>query len=395
MLAARCWRTLLWRTTVIGVTGSVGKTTAKEAIAGILSTHGRTFRSYRNQNGGLSVALNLLRTRPWHRFAVLEIATTRAGEMLRATRIVRPDIRVVLNVKSTHTNRFPALDDIAREKAQFLAGIGRKQVVVLNIDDFRVAKMSEDKPCKVATFGTAGTADLQASSLSSIWPSRLSFEVRRGNESVSVETQLVGEHWMPSALASIAVALECGMNLTAAATALQQVEPFPARMQPVQVPSGAIFLRDDYLSSLDTPRHRRSRFSPTPGRNARSSSCPISWTLRTPRPSNAKGRWDVTAHKPPACLSSSAPPPSMPRPQPLRPVWMWTEFMRSGIVNRQPTISRGNCATVISFCSRERPVITSPDYSSSNSVRFHVGRISVARTCSAISAGNSVFHQAT
>lgn len=252
MLAACCWRTLLWRTTVIGVTGSVGKTTAKEAIASILSTHGRTFKSYRNQNGGLSVALNLLGIRPWHRFAVLEIATTQAGEMLRSVRMARPDIRVVLNVKSTHTNRFPTLADIAREKAQFLAGIGRKQVAVLNADDSRVASMSEGKPCRVATFGMASTADLQGSSCSSIWPRRLSFRVRYGNESVNVETQLVGEHWMPSALASIAVAVECGMNLTDAAAALQQVAPFPARMQPVQVPSGAIFLRDDYLSSLDT-----------------------------------------------------------------------------------------------------------------------------------------------
>lgn len=252
MLAARCWRMLLWRTTVIGVTGSVGKTTAKEAIASILSTHGCTFKSYRNQNGGLSVALNLLRIRPWHRFAVLEIATTQAGEMLRSVRMARPDIRVVLNVKSTHTNCFPTLDDIAREKAEFLSGIRRDQVAVLNIDDSRVAKMSEDKPCKVATFGTTSIADLQASSPSSVWPSRLSFKVRRGNESVNVETRLVGEHWMSSALASIVVAVECGMNLTDAAAALQRVEPFPARMQPVQVPSGAVFLRDDYLSSLDT-----------------------------------------------------------------------------------------------------------------------------------------------
>jgi len=252
VLTARCWRTLLWRTTVIGVTGSVGKTTAKESIAGILSTHGRTFKSYRNQNGGLSVALNVLRIRPWHRYAVLEIATTQAGEMLRATRIARPDIRVVLNVKSTHTNFFLTLDDIAREKAQFLAGIGRKQIAVINVDDSRVAKMSEGKSCGVATFGVASTADLQASLSSSVWPSRLSFKARHGNESANVETQLVGEHWIPSALASIAVAVECGMNLTDAAAALQQVEPFPGRMQPVQVPSGAIFLRDDYLNSLGT-----------------------------------------------------------------------------------------------------------------------------------------------
>lgn len=252
VLAARCWRTLLFRTTVIGVTGSVGKTTAKESIAGILSTHGHTFRSYRNQNGGLSVALNLLRIRPWHRFAVLEIATTRTGEMLRSVRMAQPDIRVVLNVKHTHTDCFPTLDDIAREKGQFLTGIGSNQVAVLNADDFNVAKMSQGKPSRVITFGTTSAADLQASSLSSIWPGRLRFEVRHGNESVSVETQLVGEHWLLSALAAIAAAIECGISLSSAAEAFRTVEPFPARMQPVQVPSGAIFLRDAYLSSLDT-----------------------------------------------------------------------------------------------------------------------------------------------
>jgi UDP-N-acetylmuramoyl-tripeptide--D-alanyl-D-alanine ligase len=95
---ASVWRRLLFRTTVIGITGSLGKTTTKECLADVLASRGKTFRSYHNQNAPVAVALNILRIRPWHRYAVLEIATGSPGMIERGARLARPDVAIVLNV---------------------------------------------------------------------------------------------------------------------------------------------------------------------------------------------------------------------------------------------------------------------------------------------------------
>lgn len=251
-LAAFLWRRLLFRTTFIGVTGSLGKTTAKECLGTILASLYPTYRTRLNQNAPLGVALNILHVWPWHRFAVLEVATGQPGMMRSSARMLRPDVVVVLNLKRTHTTAFRTLAEHASEKELLVRAVRPGGLAVLNADDPRVASLADGKKLRVTTFGMTEGCDMVAARVAGTWPERLSFEVRSGLETLAVRTRLVGVHWTTSALAALATAHALGFRMAGAVEALHAVEPFPGRCQPARVPSGAIFLRDDYNSSIDS-----------------------------------------------------------------------------------------------------------------------------------------------
>lgn len=251
-LVAFVWRRLLFRTTFIAVTGSLGKTTTKELLAAILETRGRTARTWRNQNAGFMVALNVLRVRPWHRFAVLEVAASEPGSMRSPARLVRPDVAVILNVLATHTTAYRDLDEHAAEKAVLLDELRPGGRAILNGDDPRVAAMAGRVPGRVWLVGTSPTFALWADQVSGAWPDRLRLRAHGSDGSCSIATRLVGTHWAPSILAALATAQSVGIGLPEAGQALARVEPFPGRLQAVQVPSGAIVIRDDYNASIDT-----------------------------------------------------------------------------------------------------------------------------------------------
>ena len=142
---------------VIGITGSVGKTTAKEAIAavlGALAPDSAVFKNRANYNGlyGLPIALGELR--PEHRIAVLEMAADHLGEIGRLARIAPPDIAVVTTVEPAHLEAFGSLEAIAREKGDLVAALRPTGLAVLNADDPRVLAMAERTSARVMTFGT-------------------------------------------------------------------------------------------------------------------------------------------------------------------------------------------------------------------------------------------------
>ncbi|MBZ5601914.1 MAG: hypothetical protein LAO79_06380 [Acidobacteriia bacterium] len=246
------WRRLMFRTTFIAITGSVGKTTAKECIAAMLAAHAPIVKTFDTQNGRFFVARAILRVRPGHRFAVIEVATNRPGGLWSEARLVNPDLALILSVAQTHSNNFNSLEEIAQEKARMLDALRPGGTAVLNGDDPRVLAMAKGARKKVRIAGSSPQFDVWADEISSIWPDRLSFRVHCGSESRRVRTRLVGEHWLGTALASLAIALECGVSLEAAATALETAPPYRARLEPVELPSGAIMLRDDFNDELST-----------------------------------------------------------------------------------------------------------------------------------------------
>ena len=253
-ILAFAWRFLLFRTTFIAITGSVGKTTTKECLAAILSAENSCAKTLRNQNDRYGVSRTLLRVRPWHRYAVIEIGTDRPGVIRKSARLVRPHIAIVLAIARTHTNVFQTLDDTAVEKACLIEALPADGLAILNGDDPRVRRMVEICHSNVKMFGRSKDLDLWADEVSSAWPARLSLSVHTGSDRQTVQTNLVGEQWMNSVLAALLVAHSCRVPLTTAAAALEKIQPFAARMQPVQAPTGAIFLRDEYNGSPDTLR---------------------------------------------------------------------------------------------------------------------------------------------
>ncbi len=251
-LAAMVWRPLLFRTTVIAVTGSVGKTTAKEILAAVLSSHGRTMATEGSSNTTLNVAQTILHTRPWHRFLVLEVGTDSPGWIRRSTLIARPNIAVILNVGRTHTVHFPAIEDTAREKGALLSGLNRNGVAILNQDDPHVAAMSNGRGGRIVWFGSRDGADVRAVGAMARWPDYLSVSLHTRDACEKVNTQFVGTHWTTSLLGAAAAALECGVSLQRFAAIVRDVKPTPGRLDPRELPSGAIILRDDYNGALQT-----------------------------------------------------------------------------------------------------------------------------------------------
>ena len=249
---AYVWRRLLRRTTFVAITGSLGKTTAKECVAAALAARFPTSRSRGNQNSGAWLALNVLRVRPWHRYAVLEVAAGVPGRMASAASLVRPDVAVVLSVARTHTSAYPSLAAHAAEKARLLEGLAAGGLAVLNADDEHVAAMRPPAGCAVTWFGAALTADVRGHAVVAAWPERLSVRAEADGGTVTARTQLVGGHWAPVVLAALAVARHAGVPWGVAADALRAVEPFAGRLQPVRLPGGATVLRDDYNAAVDT-----------------------------------------------------------------------------------------------------------------------------------------------
>ena len=249
---ASWWRRLLLRTTFIAVTGSVGKTTTKEFLAEILASKGRTFRTIGNQNNGFVVPLNILRVRPWHRFAVIEVGVSQPGTMQRLAQVVKPDVALILGVVRTHTTAFRDLDEHAREKAVLLEWLAPGGLAILNGDDPRVAKMGVNLPHRVCWTGTSRAFDFWIDEISSRWPEGLRFRVHRGDETCAVRTQLLGSHWAFPLTATLAAAHSLGVPLSGAAGVLLRASPYTARMEPVSLPSGAVLIRDDYNGSMDT-----------------------------------------------------------------------------------------------------------------------------------------------
>lgn len=252
MLLASVWRRMLQRTTIVAITGSLGKTTTKECLANVLAAHGPTFRTYRGQNAPIAVALNILRVRPWHRYAVLEVAGAAPGMMEKSARLVRPDVVIVLNVLRTHTTEFADLEQHAAEKQRLLTALEPGGIAVLNDDDPLVSRMSVPSGCQVNRFGTSAGNVIRVEAMSSAWPRRLEFTMHTLQGSRRIETQLVGEQWITCATAVLTTAMALGIPLDAAAAGLRAAPPFDARLRPMQLPSGAIMLRDDYNASIDT-----------------------------------------------------------------------------------------------------------------------------------------------
>jgi len=252
---AYVWRRLLFGTTFVAVSGSVGKTTTKELVVHILGERFATAGTPGNWNHRRFVGIErtVLKVRPWHRFAIVEVGIERPGDMRSAAAFLKPDIAVMLNVKHCHTKEFRTLEAIAEEKSALLRNLRRNAIAVINQDDPLVAAMGASLECRVVRFGSDPEADFRVVDAQSRWPRRLALTFESNAVIHEVQTQLVGTHWTSSVMASLATAAACGMPIDLGAKAIGSKSPFWARMQPLTLePYGATVIRDEFNGSVDT-----------------------------------------------------------------------------------------------------------------------------------------------
>jgi len=246
------WRRLMFRTTFIAVTGSVGKTTATDALGAILLAHVPTNWTPGGSNSREHLARNVLRTRLRHGFAVIEVGTRAPGALYRASWMIAPDIVVMLRVLNVHSDSFPTIEEMAAEKEQLLRRLGKRGRAFLNADDPLVLAMGTRCRAQVRTFGRASESTLHGTNISSRWPQRLRFLAHHGLESQWVQTNFVGEHLLTSSLAALAVAVDCGVPLDQAAGVFPDIQPVAGRMEPRVLENGVTVLCDDFNPTLPT-----------------------------------------------------------------------------------------------------------------------------------------------
>lgn len=251
LLFAGIWRRMLFRTTFIAITGSVGKTTCTQSIAAVLSTRFPTAHTRGGRNSHMGIARTIRSVRPWHRYAVVEIGIDGPGQMARLARAVRPDIVVWVSVARTHTMNFRTLEATAAEKSILVSSLRPGGIAVLN-DDYRHISASQAPPgVQTLYYGTSTRSLCTASDVSGRWPERLAFMGTCGDETQSITTRLVGEHWVASILPSLLIGRLAGLSLAEASRALADLEPEPQRLSVVEIPRGPTFLRDQN-ASVDT-----------------------------------------------------------------------------------------------------------------------------------------------
>jgi UDP-N-acetylmuramoyl-tripeptide--D-alanyl-D-alanine ligase len=234
---------------VIGVTGSAGKTTTKEAVAQVLSANFRVLKSAGNLNNAFGVPLQLLRLEPKHEVAVIEMGMNHAREIAALAKIAEPNWAVVSNVAPVHMEFFPdGLAGIARAKYELVEALPPDGIAVLNLDDAFVKEFGRGMGDRAVFYGTQAGAKVRAEGIEEAGLDGMRFEVVVDGEREPVQLNLLGRHNVLNALAAIAVGLGSGMSLKACAAALRGLEPGDKRGEILRW-HGATLINDCYNSN--------------------------------------------------------------------------------------------------------------------------------------------------
>lgn len=239
---------------VIGITGSVGKTTTKELAAQVLGMRYRVLKSEGNYNNEIGVPLTLLRLRPEHERAVIEMGMYDLGEIAAYCEWAKPEVGVVTNIGPVHLERLGTIENIVRAKAELPSALPSAEeggVAILNDDDEHVRGMAAVTKARVMTYGLTPRADVWAESVESAGLDGISFVLHYGRQAALVKLPLIGRHSAQTALRAAAVGLTDGMGLDEVIEGL--LEPAAQlRLVVAKGPYGSLVFDDTYNASAES-----------------------------------------------------------------------------------------------------------------------------------------------
>ena len=235
---------------VIGITGSVGKSSTKETMAALLGYKFRVLKNKGNMNNEIGLPLTLLSLNESHQAAVLEMGFYVPGEIDLLCKIAKPQIGVVTNIGTVHAERAGNIETIARGKSELVQALPTKPdgLAVLNNDDPLVSGMVTNTSARVITYGFTPKADLWADEIRSKGLSGIHFTAHHEGKSHKVFSELLGKHSVYNLLSAIAVALELGFNWDEIETALRSQE-MVQRVRVFISHTGAMVIDDSYNAS--------------------------------------------------------------------------------------------------------------------------------------------------
>lgn len=249
---ATFWRSrLILR--VVGVTGSVGKSTTKEAIAQVLSQRFTTLKSAANLNNEIGLPLNVLRLTSGHQYAVLEMGFYVPGEIAQLCTIARPQIGVLNNIGTVHAERAGSQEVIAQGKGELVEALpaAPEGIAILNYDDPYIRPMKSRTKARVFYYGLDPAADLWADGVQSMGLDGIRFRLHYKKETLHLHVPMIGHHSVETALRAASVGLVEGMNWDEIIHGLQENRA-QLRLVAVRTESGALLLDDTYNASPES-----------------------------------------------------------------------------------------------------------------------------------------------
>ncbi len=240
---------------VIGVTGSVGKTTTKELIAQVLARRFRVLKSEGNYNNEIGVPLTLLNLRPQHEKLVVEMGMYAQGEIAAYCRWAKPHVGVVTMVAPVHLERLGSIEAIAQAKSELPAALPPAEeggVAILNDDDARVRAMANITRARVVTYGFTPRADVWADAVESRGLQGVRFTLHAQGRALHVHLPLLGQHSVQTALRAATVALVEGMTPEEIVEALAVPAAEQLRLITVRGPHGSLVIDDTYNASTES-----------------------------------------------------------------------------------------------------------------------------------------------
>jgi len=252
---------------VIGITGSVGKSTTKELTAEVLSKRFRTLKNQGNYNNEIGLPLTLLRLGPGYQCVVLEMGFYEPGDIELLCRIARPQVGVLTNIGTVHASRAKSQEAIARGKSELIQALPASPVgtAILNQDDPLVVPMQELTKASVFFYGLDPNADLWADQIESQGLDGIHFRVHYMGEVFNLQASLIGRHSIHTILRAISVGLIEGLTWGEIITGLHQASS-QLRLVVVQTRHGALLLDDTYNASPESMLAALNLLHELPGR---------------------------------------------------------------------------------------------------------------------------------
>ena len=235
--------------TVIGITGSIGKTTTKEFTAELLSTCFKVLKSEGNFNNYLGLALSLLRLEKDQRAAVLEMGTSGPGEIRALTRIAPPDVAIITNINPVHLEFFHSLEAIAMAKKEILDGAKPGAAAVLNGDDPLVQKIRRHWIGRAITFGLTPACDVRASAVHKLGIDGMVFELHLAGQAKQVHAPFLYEEYLCNLLAAVGACHALSLPFESIVEGIPRLALLPGRGAPVRLGRGILLVDDSYNSS--------------------------------------------------------------------------------------------------------------------------------------------------
>lgn len=230
--------------TVIGVTGSAGKTSTKEMIASVLSQKGKTVATYRSIDSVYNIPTTILKCLPWTKYLVLEMGIEFPGEMDFYLWLAKPKIGVVTNIYPTHTQFLGSVQGVAKEKLKLIKALPKTGFAVLNKEDLYLKKVTSKTKARVIWYGKGG--EVSAKDLDFTKDLNNKYTLVVGSDKISVQLPILGQQFVSNSLAAAMVGNICGVSLNLIKRGLERFKPPEHRMKPIRLKSGALILDDSY-----------------------------------------------------------------------------------------------------------------------------------------------------